>query len=116
MLTEPARERLGSIASHLPLSRARQGLADRPAAHAARHLTSVRRRTDHRWTTPRPSMSRPSRGPAVARRDALEALEGEVVECRACPRLVAWREQVGRDKRAAFRDEQYWARPVPGFG
>jgi uracil-DNA glycosylase family 4 len=36
--------------------------------------------------------------------------------CRACPRLVAWREQVGREKRAAFRDEEYWARPVPGFG
>lgn len=36
--------------------------------------------------------------------------------CRACPRLVDWREQVGRDKRAAFRDDDYWARPVPGFG
>jgi hypothetical protein len=33
-----------------------------------------------------------------------------------CPRLVAWREEVGREKRAAFRDEEYWARPVPGFG
>jgi uracil-DNA glycosylase len=38
------------------------------------------------------------------------------VACRACPRLVAWREQVGRDKRASFRHEEYWARPVPGFG
>ena len=36
--------------------------------------------------------------------------------CRACPRLVEWREQVGREKRAAFRDHDYWARPVPGFG
>lgn len=36
--------------------------------------------------------------------------------CRQCPRLVDWREQVGRDKRAAFRDDDYWARPVPGFG
>lgn len=36
--------------------------------------------------------------------------------CRRCPRLVDWREQVGRDKRAAFRDDDYWARPVPGFG
>jgi uracil-DNA glycosylase family 4 len=43
-------------------------------------------------------------------------LEGEVVGCRACPRLVAWREQVARDKRAAFRDDTYWGRPVPGFG
>lgn len=36
--------------------------------------------------------------------------------CRACPRLVAWREQVGEEKRAAYRDDAYWARPLPGFG
>lgn len=36
--------------------------------------------------------------------------------CRACPRLVDWREQVARDKRAAYRDEEYWGRPIPGFG
>ncbi len=36
--------------------------------------------------------------------------------CRACPRLVAWREQVAREKRASFRGETYWGRPVPGFG
>jgi uracil-DNA glycosylase family 4 len=48
--------------------------------------------------------------------DALAHLEAEVTACRACPRLVAWREQVGRERRAAFRDEEYWARPVPGFG
>ena len=36
--------------------------------------------------------------------------------CRACPRLVAWREEVAATRRAAFRDEEYWARPVPGFG
>jgi uracil-DNA glycosylase family 4 len=47
---------------------------------------------------------------------ALEALEREIVECRRCPRLVAWREQVAREKRAAFRDWEYWGRPVPGFG
>jgi len=47
---------------------------------------------------------------------ALAALETDVVGCRACPRLVAWRESIGRDKRAAFRDDIYWARPVPGFG
>jgi uracil-DNA glycosylase family 4 len=46
----------------------------------------------------------------------LEALEQEITACRACPRLVAWREQVGRERRAAFRDQDYWARPVPGFG
>lgn len=48
--------------------------------------------------------------------DSLAAVEADVVSCRACPRLVAWREQVGRERRAAFRDEEYWARPVPGFG
>jgi uracil-DNA glycosylase family 4 len=48
--------------------------------------------------------------------ESLEDVEAEVVECRRCPRLVAWREQVGRERRAAFRDETYWARPVPGFG
>ncbi|MEO6627115.1 MAG: uracil-DNA glycosylase [Aquihabitans sp.] len=48
--------------------------------------------------------------------DSLDALRRDVIECRACPRLVAWREQVGREKRASFRDDDYWARPVPGFG
>lgn len=43
-------------------------------------------------------------------------LDAAVVDCRACPRLVAWREQVAREKRAAFRDQKYWGRPVPGFG
>ena len=47
---------------------------------------------------------------------ALEALEEEVAACRRCPRLVAWREQVATEKRAAFRDEEYWGRPVPGWG
>jgi uracil-DNA glycosylase family 4 len=46
----------------------------------------------------------------------LERLEDEIVSCRACPRLVAWREEVGAVRRAAFRDEEYWSRPVPGFG
>jgi uracil-DNA glycosylase len=49
-------------------------------------------------------------------RAALAALTAEVVECRRCPRLVEWRERVGREKVARFRDETYWARPVPGFG
>jgi uracil-DNA glycosylase family 4 len=48
--------------------------------------------------------------------DALRAVTDEIVACRACPRLVAWREQVAREKRAAFRAEEYWGRPVPGFG
>jgi uracil-DNA glycosylase family 4 len=46
----------------------------------------------------------------------LARLESEIVSCRACPRLVAWREEVARVKRAAFADETYWGRPVPGFG
>jgi uracil-DNA glycosylase len=49
-------------------------------------------------------------------RRLLARLESDVVECRACPRLVAWREQVAAEKRAAYRDEQYWGRPIPGFG
>jgi uracil-DNA glycosylase family 4 len=48
--------------------------------------------------------------------ERLDRLRAEVVECRRCPRLVAWREQVAREKRAAFRDQDYWGRPVPGFG
>ena len=48
--------------------------------------------------------------------ESLAALAAEITACRACPRLVAWREAVARDKRAAFRDEEYWGRPVPGFG
>jgi uracil-DNA glycosylase family 4 len=48
--------------------------------------------------------------------DSLERVTAEVVNCFKCPRLVAWREQVGRERRAAYKNEQYWARPVPGFG
>jgi len=47
---------------------------------------------------------------------SLEALDAALVECRACPRLVAWREKIAAEKRAAYRDETYWGRPVPGFG
>jgi uracil-DNA glycosylase len=52
----------------------------------------------------------------VTDRAALAALTDEIVACRRCPRLVEWRERVGREKVARFRDEAYWARPVPGFG
>ena len=51
-----------------------------------------------------------------ARLAALAALEAEIVACRRCPRLVAWREQVAREKRRAYADQTYWGRPVPGFG
>jgi uracil-DNA glycosylase len=52
----------------------------------------------------------------AARTNELKSLMSEVVSCRACPRLVAWREEVAREKRAAFADETYWGRPVPSFG
>jgi uracil-DNA glycosylase len=48
--------------------------------------------------------------------DELASLEARIVECRRCPRLVAWRERVAREKRASFASEEYWGRPVPGFG
>jgi uracil-DNA glycosylase family 4 len=48
--------------------------------------------------------------------DSLEQLDCEVVDCRRCPRLVAWREEVARVKRAAYANEAYWGRPLPGFG
>jgi uracil-DNA glycosylase len=46
----------------------------------------------------------------------LRALEREIVECRACPRLVAWREESARQKVPRFADQVYWGRPLPGFG
>lgn len=46
----------------------------------------------------------------------IPALDLAVADCHACPRLVAWREQVARERRAAYADEDYWGRPVPGFG
>ncbi len=55
---------------------------------------------------------------SAARNDprGFEQLRNDVVGCRACPRLVEWREQVALDKRAAYRDDDYWGRPIPGFG
>ncbi|MHB1534534.1 MAG: uracil-DNA glycosylase [Acidimicrobiales bacterium] len=62
----------------------------------------------------------PERSPAAAElaavTDELAAVTDEVVRCSACPRLVAWREQVAHERRASFRHEDYWGRPVPGFG
>lgn len=49
-------------------------------------------------------------------RPALAAVTREVEACRACPRLVEWRERVAREKVARFADQTYWGRPVPGFG
>lgn len=49
-------------------------------------------------------------------RDNLSIIAKDVTECRRCPRLVDWREQVAREKRASFRDDEYWGRGVPAFG
>jgi uracil-DNA glycosylase family 4 len=56
--------------------------------------------------------------PRSARQDltALRTLQAEICDCRACPRLVSWREEVAQTKRRAYRDWEYWGRPVPGFG
>lgn len=52
----------------------------------------------------------------MVRPAAFRLLDDEIVACRACPRLVEWREQVAVEKRASFRHDTYWGRPVPGFG
>jgi uracil-DNA glycosylase family 4 len=52
----------------------------------------------------------------MAMHSALTVLENEVIACRLCPRLVEYRERVGREKRKAYLGCEYWARPVPGFG
>jgi uracil-DNA glycosylase family 4 len=46
----------------------------------------------------------------------LDALNQVLIQCRRCPRLVAWREEVARVKRRAYRDWEYWGKPIPGFG
>jgi uracil-DNA glycosylase family 4 len=48
--------------------------------------------------------------------DTLAALQAEVAGCRLCPRLVEWRERIAGEKRASFRDDEYWGRAVPSFG
>jgi uracil-DNA glycosylase family 4 len=63
----------------------------------------------------------PSRSPAQVAAHAaaaadLSVLDARVADCFACPRLVSWREKVAAERRAAFRDQTYWGRPVPGFG
>ncbi len=52
----------------------------------------------------------------MSRGERLAAVQDRVVECRRCPRLVAWREKVAAEKRASFADDDYWGRPVPAFG
>lgn len=52
----------------------------------------------------------------AAESSTVAEIDARVCECRACPRLVEWREQVAVERRKAFADETYWGRPVPGFG
>jgi len=52
----------------------------------------------------------------VSASDSLPQVEADIVTCRLCPRLVGWREQVAIERRASFKDQEYWGRPVPGFG
>jgi uracil-DNA glycosylase len=58
----------------------------------------------------------PSRSGGPSSVSTLDGLASMVADCRHCPRLVEWREQVAHDKRAAYLEEEYWGRPVPGFG
>jgi uracil-DNA glycosylase family 4 len=52
----------------------------------------------------------------MSNREKIEELTREIIQCRKCARLVAWREEVARVKRRAYRDQEYWGKPVPGFG
>jgi uracil-DNA glycosylase len=52
----------------------------------------------------------------LAARASLAEVDERICECRACPRLVSWREQVAREKRASYAGETYWGRPIPGWG
>lgn len=64
-----------------------------------------------------PDAPRPTKPQAAAAaRETLQTLNRDIPQCRRCPRLVAWRERAARDKRPAYRDHHYWARPVPSFG
>jgi uracil-DNA glycosylase len=74
-----------------------------PAPDQGRFVRGGRQHTRDRY---RPSMSQAE----------LDTVSRELIGCRRCPRLVAWREQIADQKRAAYADEVYWGRPVPGFG
>ncbi|MBU4224361.1 MAG: uracil-DNA glycosylase [Chloroflexi bacterium] len=54
--------------------------------------------------------------PTCIKRPAIETFNAELLSCRKCPRLVAWREEMARVKRRAYHDWEYWGKPVPGFG
>ncbi len=99
-------------------------MADDEARHD--RVASDRRRLQHtaEWrdddqpaATAARGISAPDEGESEPEvEDSLARLTAEVVSCRRCPRLVEWRERIAREKRLAFRDWQYWGRPLPGFG
>jgi uracil-DNA glycosylase family 4 len=60
--------------------------------------------------------AQPQPQPLPPPQPTLALLHASIVRCRACPRLVAWREQVAREKRRAYADQTYWGRPITGFG
>ena len=78
------------------------GASEQPPSVTARQALASMRERDHTGQS--------------LRDEGLAALAGEVESCRRCPRLVAWREQVAREKRAAFAEQAYWGRPLAGFG
>ena len=90
----------------------RRGRARRRASCAPAARTPDRPRAGDHAAHARRARSRPDRLSAAG----LAALEARIVVCRRCPRLVAWREQVARERRAAYADEEYWGAPIPGFG
>lgn len=55
-------------------------------------------------------------GPGIVRGRSVEDLHARIIGCRACPRLVRWRERVAREKVRRFDAEEYWGKPIPGFG
>lgn len=77
---------------------------------------SSRRTPRDRTPRDRTPHDQPSNDQTPYDQTPLAELDRAISSCRACPRLVAWRESVAATKRAAFRDQEYWGRPVPGFG
>jgi len=69
-----------------------------------------------RDTLKSPQSPSPGTAREIAKRNIWDALNADIVTCACCPRLVAWREEVARTKRRAYRDWDYWGKPVPGFG
>ena len=90
------------------------------ARHPRRDRPAARPRPEPRWPCDADGFPVTRTPAGVARAAAgvrdLAVLDARVSGCRACPRLVAWREEVARVKRASFRDWDYWGRPVPGLG